>query len=427
MQKRLPFFYGWMIVTTMAIVTMAQTASFNPVLGIFLKPITTEFEWSRATFAGAISVGTISGGLFSIIVGPLLDKFGPRWILFLAFFFIGWAILGLSFIQELWHFYGVIISMRTIVSGIIAMSVGVVISKWFIDRRGRAQALASTGTRIGNSFMPLYAQTLISGYGWRVGAMGLGILTWSVTLIPTILFLRRRPEDLGLLPDGNTERAILQDNNTVAGGDQRASGKLDLSLGRKQAMRTPAFYFILFATSSLYYGGAGINFNLFPFFTDQGIDPDTAVRVMTSWALISAIGGLFVGFLAEKIHVRFLMSGIIISVSLGIGLLSFVNNVRGAYLFAFTHGIPWGGIPMLQQLVWADYFGRESQGAIRGITTPVQMLMNAMGPLTTTLIFDATGSYETIFRIFAIGFLFSGLVLLLAKPPDLVKINNALN
>jgi len=406
---------------------MAQTASFNPVLGIFLKPITTEFEWSRATFAGAISVGTISGGLFSIIVGPLLDKFGPRWILFLAFFFIGWAILGLSFIQELWHFYGVIISMRTIVSGIIAMSVGVVISKWFIDRRGRAQALASTGTRIGNSFMPLYAQTLISGYGWRVGAMGLGILTWSVTLIPTILFLRRRPEDLGLLPDGNTERAILQDNNTVAGGDQRASGKLDLSLGRKQAMRTPAFYFILFATSSLYYGGAGINFNLFPFFTDQGIDPDTAVRVMTSWALISAIGGLFVGFLAEKIHVRFLMSGIIISVSLGIGLLSFVNNVRGAYLFAFTHGIPWGGIPMLQQLVWADYFGRESQGAIRGITTPVQMLMNAMGPLTTTLIFDATGSYETIFRIFAIGFLFSGLVLLLAKPPDLVKINNALN
>ncbi|MEC8945254.1 MAG: MFS transporter [Chloroflexota bacterium] len=421
MQKRLPFFYGWMIVITMAIVTMAQTASFNPVLGIFLKPITAEFEWSRATFAGAISVGTISGGFFSIVVGPLLDKFGPRWILFLAFFFIGWAILGLSFIQELWHFYGVIISMRTIVSGVIAMSVGVVISKWFIDRRGRAQALASTGTRIGNSFMPLYVQTLISGYGWRVGAMGLGILTWSVTLIPTILFLRRRPEDLGLVPDGNTDRV---DGNTE---NERASSKLDLSLDRKQAMRTPAFYFILFATSSLYYGGAGINFNLFPFFTDQGIDPDTAVRVMTTWALISAAGGLLVGFLAEKIHVRFLMSGIIITVSLGIGLLSFVNNVRTAYIFAFAHGIPWGGIPMLQQLVWADYFGRESQGAIRGVTTPVQMLMNAMGPLTTTLIFDATGSYEAIFRIFAVGFLFAGLILLLAKPPNLVEITNSQN
>ena len=143
---------------------------------------------------------------------------------------------------------------------------------------------------------------------------------------------------------------------------------------------------------------------------------------MTTWALISALGGLFVGFLAERIHVRFLMAGIIMTVSAGIGFLSLVNNVRTAYIFAIVHGIPWGGIPMLQQLVWADYFGRESQGAIRGVTTPVQMVMNAMGPLTTTLIFDATGSYDAIFRIFALGFLFSGLVLLLAKPPNLVEI-----
>ena len=411
---------------TMAIVTMAQTASFNPVLGIFLKPITAEFEWSRATFAGAISIGTISGGLFSIVIGPLLDKFGPRWILFLAFFFIGWAIIGLSFIQELWHFYGLMLSMRTIVSGVIAMSVGVVISKWFIDKRGRAQALASTGTRIGNSFMPLYVQTLISGYGWRVGALGLGILTWSITLIPTILFLRRRPEDLGLVPDGNTERVTIEDDSMLAESSKTKSAKLDLSLNRSQAMKTPAFYFILFATSSLYYGGAGINFNLFPFFTDQGIDPDTAVRVMTTWALISALGGLIVGFLAERIHVRFLMAGIIMTVSGGIGFLSLVNNVRTAYIFAIVHGIPWGGIPMLQQLVWADYFGRESQGAIRGVTTPVQMVMNAMGPLTTTLIFDATGSYDAIFRIFAFGFLFAGLVLLLAKPPNLLEITNSI-
>jgi MFS family permease len=399
----------------MSIVTMAQTAEFNPVLGVFLKPITAEFGWSRATFAGAISIGTITGGLLSILIGPLLDKIGPRWILFLGFFFMGWTITGLAFVQNLWHFYGLMISSRTIVSGIIAMSVGVVVSKWFIEKRGRAMALASTGTRIGNSFMPLYVQTLISARGWRIGAIGLGLLTWAITLIPTSIFLRRQPEDIGLLPDGK-KKAI----STNESGE--ASSILDVSIGAKDAIRTHAFYYILFATSSLYYGGAGINFNLFPFLTDQGIDPGIAVRVLTVWALVSACGGLIVGVLAEKIHVRYLMSFIIIVVSVGIGLLSLVNSVRGAYFFAIAHGLPWGGLPMLQQLVWADYFGRESQGSIRGITTPVQMVMNAMGPLTTTLIFDATGSYETIFRIFALTFLIAGFVLLAAKPPNLVEI-----
>ena len=159
MHKKLPFFYGWIIVATMSIVTMAQTAEFNPVLGVFLKPMTQEFGWTRATFAGAITIGTITGGLCAIVIGPLLDKIGPRWILFWGFFLMGWTIVGLSAVGELWHFYALMISSRTLVSGIIAISTGVVISKWFIVKRGRAMAFATMGTRIGNSFMPLFVYT----------------------------------------------------------------------------------------------------------------------------------------------------------------------------------------------------------------------------------------------------------------------------
>lgn len=417
MHKKLPFFYGWIIVATMSIVTMAQTAEFNPVLGVFLKPMTQEFGWTRATFAGAITIGTITGGLCAIVIGPLLDKIGPRWILFWGFFLMGWTIVGLSAVGELWHFYALMISSRTLVSGIIAISTGVVISKWFIVKRGRAMAFATMGTRIGNSFMPLFVQSLLGVYGWRIGAIGLGSLTWALTLIPTSLFLRRKPEDLGLLPDGLTQKQFQNQKTASSSTDQNH----DISLGAKEALRTKSFYFILFATCCLYYGGAGINFNLFPFLTDQGINPEVAVRVLTIWSLLSVIGGLTTGFLAEKIHVRWLMSIIIFLVSLTVGFLSTITDVKGAYIFAVAHGIPWGGVPMLQQLVWADYFGRESQGSIRGITTPIQMFMNGMGPLTATLIFDSTGSYVLIFRIFALAFMLASIGMLAARP---IKFNH---
>ena len=414
MRKRPRFFYGWVIVATMSIVTVAQTAEFNPVLGVFLKPITEEFGWSRATFAGAITVGTMIGGLLAIGIGPLLDKVGPRWILFIGFFILGWAIVGLAAVGALWHFYLLMASSRAVVSGVIAIATGVVISKWFIRKRGRAMALATTGTRLGNAFMPLYVQLVLAAFGWRTATVALGVFTWAITLLPTGLFLRRQPEDMGLLPDGDPPR---EGPPTSGGGENNETTEVSFTL--RQALRTRSFYLILFTSAALFFGGAGINFNLFPFFTDQGIEPNAAVMVLTVWSLLSAIGGLAMGLIAERVHVRFAMSATIFLVALGIGLLSLTDSLKMAYIFAIFHGLTFGGVPMLQQLVWADYFGRRSQGAIRGFVTPVQMTFNALGPLTATLIFDITGSYVPIFRVFMVFYILASVSMLIALPPIL--------
>ena len=419
MRTKPRFYYGWVIVATMSIVTMAQTAEFNPVLGVFLKPITEEFGWSRTTFTGAIAVGTITGGLLATIIGPLLDKLGPRWVLFLGFFALGWTIVGLAAIDSVWQFYLLMLSSRALVSGIIAIATGVVISKWFIRKRGRAMALATTGTRVGNAFMPIYVQLILAAFGWRTATVALGVLTWAITLLPTSIFLRRQPEDMGLLPDGDPPRA-QQDGSEKDG--EASTSEIDgdpreISFTLRQAIKTRAFYLLLFTSGALFFGGAGINFNLFPHLTDQGITPNAAVTVLTVWSLLSAIGGLATGLIAERVHVRFIMGGAIFVVSLGIGLLSLIDNLPMAYLFAVVHGLTFGGIPMLQQLVWADYFGRRSQGAIRGFVTPVQMSMNAMGPLTATLFFDATGNYVLIFRIFMACYILASISMFLATPP----------
>jgi MFS family permease len=398
----------------MAIVTMAQTAEFNPVLGVFLKPMTTEFGWSRAQFAGAITVGTMAGGLTAIAIGPLLDRYGPRWILSIAFLFLGASVAGLAVINNLWHFYALMATSRLLVSGVISIATGVVISKWFIRRRGRAMAFSTTGTRFGNALMPLYVQLILGGFGWRAAAIALGVLTWVLTLAPTAIFLRRQPEDMGLLPDGdepgetmNSSGSGLQENQTS-----------DVSFTPGEVARTRSFYIVLLVTGAMFFTGAGVNFNLFPYLTDNGISPTAAVTVITVWAIVGSVGGLAAGFIAEKVHVRLVMAVCFFFVALGVAVLSVADNLGTAYLFALVHGVAFGAIPILSQLVWADYFGRRHQGAIRGMVTPFQMLANSLAPLLTNVLYAALdNSYVPIFRAFVLVYLAAAFAMLIAAPP----------
>ncbi|MDA1096804.1 MAG: MFS transporter [Chloroflexi bacterium] len=403
------FYYGWVIVATMAVVTMAQTAEFNPVLGVFLKPMTAEFGWSRAEFAGAITVGTIVGGFVAVGIGPLLDRFGPRWILTVAFALLGATIVGMAAVGVLWHFYALMAAGRALVSGVIAITTGVVISKWFIRKRGRAMALSTTGTRFGNALMPLYVQLVLGAFGWRMAAVALGGFTWALTIIPTALFLRRQPEDMGLHPDG--------DATPVSGVVDQAGISDGGSFTVREAARTKAFYIILITTSAIYFTGAGVNFNLFPHLTDAGISPTAAVTVLTVWSILSSIGGLAAGFVAERGHVRLVMVVTFLLVAVGVGLLSITKDLTTAYLFAIVHGITFGGVPILQQLVWADYFGRRHQGAIRGAITPVQMTSNALAPLVTNLVYGVTGSYAPVFAVFILVYVLAAGAMVLAIPP----------
>ena len=393
----------------MAVVTMAQTAEFNPVLGVFLKPMTAEFGWTRAEFAGAITVGTIVGGFVAVGIGPLLDRLGPRWILTVAFALLGATIAGMAAVAALWHFYALMAAGRALVSGVIAITTGVVISKWFIRKRGRAMALSTTGTRFGNALMPLYVQLVVGAFGWRMAAVALGGLTWAITIIPTALFLRRQPEDMGLHPDG--------DPAPVSNPVDQAGMSDDGSFTVREAARTKAFYIVLITTSAIYFTGAGVNFNLFPHLTDAGISPTAAVTVLTVWSILSSIGGLAAGFVAERVHVRLVMVVTFLLVAVGVGLLSITNDLTTAYLFAIVHGITFGGVPILQQLVWADYFGRRHQGAIRGAITPVQMTSNALAPLVTNLVYGVTGSYTPVFTVFVLVYVLAAGAMVLAPPP----------
>ena len=407
-------YYGWVIVGTMFIVSLAQTAQYNPAMSIFLKPITEEFGWSRTTFSSAIAIGGLVGALLAVIVGPILDRRGPRTLTFVAFLLMGMVTMALSSVSEIWHLYAIIVTNRALITGLLSIVAGVAVSKWFIRRRGRAMSFAVTGLRFGQAIVPPYTTFFVLRTGWQSAAIALGAFIWILTLIPVILLLRRQPEDMGLRPDGERDR----NGDGEAGSDQLAAftdaGEVSFTLA--QALRTPAFYLILFATSGLAFNIGGLNFNLFPFLTDQGISEAAAAGILTAWSLISAIGSLGAGFIAERLHVRFVMAIAFTVATGGVVALIFTDDLPTALVFAFIHGLSFGALPMLMQLVWADYYGRRHQGAIRGFVTPFQVIVQAGGPIAGTLVFDLMDTYIPAFALFGVIYIVSAIAMLLAKP-----------
>ncbi|MBI4200786.1 MAG: MFS transporter, partial [Chloroflexi bacterium] len=243
-------YYGWLVVMTVGLAGFAQSPGTFPVLSVLLTPITEEFHWNRTVFAGATSTGSILGGVVAFLLGAVLDRFGPRWIMTGALLVLGGALLLLSLISALWQFYLLIILTRVATMGVLGLALGVVVPKWFVVKRGRAVALSGIGGVAGGSITPLYVGMVAEMISWRAAAATAGLVVWAVALLPSILFLRRRPEDMGLLPDGLSQEEL---RHIQTPGQNAAStrARTEVSYTLRQVLRFRSFYLLVAAFTLL--------------------------------------------------------------------------------------------------------------------------------------------------------------------------------
>jgi len=412
-----PFFYGWVIVIISGLLQLAGGTETFPVIGIFQGPMTAEFGWSRASFSAPMTIGTILGGIVGLAVGPAMDRYGARGIMTAAAIVLGSVFILMGFIQELWHHYILQALARTITAGAFFMVVSIVIPKWFVAKRGRATAYAGIGGRIGHIILPLFAQRAIALANWRIAWISMGLMIWIVSIIPVLLFFRRTPEDMGLLPDGE-----VPDWNDPSLGSPSSQNELnrlsEISFGPRQVLRTPTFYFILMAQSLLTFVISGTHFHWFSYLTGQGISDEIAVSSIAISPLAGIPVTLLAGFLAERVHVRYILIVAYICFAGTMVLFVYASTPLMAYAFAIALGASSGVTFTLSMIVWADYYGRQSIGAIRGLTAPVTMLTNALGPFLAALTFDVTGSYSLILWSFVAICCGSTIFWFLAIPPN---------
>jgi len=422
-------FYGWIIVGVAFLIGVTESGAFQAILAIFMKPMANEFGWSRAAITGSIAIGSLSAALLSPFIGLVLDRHGPRMTAFWGILFLSLGLVGMTFVRRIWHLYLFFGIGRMIAVGILLLVISVSVSNWFIRKRGRAMGIVNLGPRLGSVLLPLLTQFFILVFGWRLAWSSLGIIVFLMSGIPALLFLRHRPESMGLLPDGDASISkevyrCEQANNISA--DTFAPAH-EYSLTGSQAIRTSTFWLLTTVHSLIPFVQAGINFHMYPFLTDCGIAPMTAVMVLAVINFSGAFGSISWGVCAEKISAKILLAvnvfigGLLFLAIYWTALLKASNHTLIGMLFLLSvfYGVAYGGREPLLNIIWADFFGRHSLGSIMGYSSPLRLTANAVGPIFAAVFYDTYVSYKFPFYFFAVSLFIAGFICIKMRAPIL--------
>jgi MFS family permease len=412
-RKKPGIYYGWVIVGVIMLAGFTQSAGTFNVLGVFMSPITDEFSWNRSTFAGAIGIGSILGGLISPLIGPLVDRYGSRWALVISFAIMGLAFVLMAWMTTLWQFYALQVIGRMLNIGVVAVATSVIIPKWFVERRGRAVSTGMIGVWLGATITPLYVQALISQWSWRVGAAAVGLSLWVVSMAPAALFLRRQPEDMGLLPDG---RSPEEESDGSPGSRPPPPDEISITLN--QARRTQAFYLLTLAMSTGWFVRTGVILHLISFLIDRGLSPSTAAMVMSLNAASSIAGTIVFGQLVDRFSIRKVMAANFVVLAIIVYWMNSVDAIPIALAWAVVWGVTQGGFTSMQQIIYANYFGRRYLGSIQGTARGIQTIAQASGPLAAAAVFDASGGYFGIIVAYSVALMISAVAVFLSRKPQ---------
>jgi cyanate permease len=382
---RVPFYYGWVVLACLCFAGFSRQGPALATLSIFIDPLTREFGWSRTALSGAVSLGGVLAAVVTPLIGPLLDRRGSRLVLCIAVLVNAAALILLSFTPSLLVFYVLFCIARMNWAGPFDVGIYGALANWFIERRAFATSLATLAQMAGLVAMPLVAQLAISHEGWRAGWLALAAVTLLVGFVPVWLFLARRPEDLGLAPDGAP---------VPAPGIRPVA--VETTFSRAQAVRTPAFWLLMLYTVLVYPVQAGVSLHQAPHLIERGFSPDAAAAIVAFFSLMSGVAAMAYGFLPRRLPIRFAMALTGVLLALGTWLM-----VTGGYLAAALFGLGVGGVLTLLPVAWADYFGRANFGAIRGLALSAQVLAQAAGPLLSGALRDLTSDYTVSLHCFA--------------------------
>lgn len=415
-----PIFYGWYIVGVAILVHIAGTLSFSSTLSIFLKPITEELGVSRGAFSLVRTAEIGVAAFIAPLLGPVLDRYGGRWILVIGVLMEGTGFLLSGLVQNFWQFLLVrcclVIAGEALLSSLV---INVTLAQWFVRKRGRAIAIANLGTGVAKLIIPFCAAWLFVLIGWRGTWAVFGIVAPLLVIAPALIFIRRRPEDLGLAPDGDPPDGATKPQaiTATAPAAQRRILSEDASWSRAEVLRLPSFWLLVVTFGIASVGIAGLNLHIFSFVTDIGYSPLVAASFMSTIALTQLGSTLVWGVVADRFDIRkvsclqFLIQG----TGLVIAILS--TQIHFVYLGFFLYGTGLAGSFIIREVVWANFFGRASLGTVRGISLFFSHLFAASGAPFFGFLFDATGGYDLSFAVFAAALFTSSILILLARPP----------
>jgi MFS family permease len=413
------FFYGWYIVAVGFLAQVNCAFHMSSTLSVFLKPLTEDLAVSRGLFSLLRSGEILLAGALAPLVGPLVDRYGGRWLITAGAFSAGAGFILLSQVNTFWQF--LLLRWSCIAVGGVLMCqmvVSVTISRWFVRKRGRAIAIASLGQGLSKVLIPIVTAALFVWVGWRLTWAVFGLMTLLLVVIPAAIFMRRSPEEMGLKPDGMAEPEPASEIAPKREGAViRGAAPEEVLWSRREVMRTQTFWVICFMYGMANVGIAGLNLHVFAYVTDIGFTALAAATTLTIIASTQLGSTLIWGLISERMEIRHSSTMMFLVQAAGLGLAIFAGDLIAIYVGFFLYGIGLGGSFVLQELIWATYFGRLSLGTVRGLGILVTYAFGAAGAPFFGFIHDLTGSYRSSFIAFVVALVLSAFLSVTVRAP----------
>jgi MFS family permease len=403
--RRLPFYYGWIIVAV-TFITMGIGVNARTAFSLFFSPIVDEFGWDRGVTAGAFSVGFLVSALLSPLMGKLMDRSGPRTVMELGVVLMGAGLLLAPLTTQPWHLYvtiGCLVGAGSICLGYSGQSL--FLPNWFVKRRGLAVGLAFAGVGIGSIIILPWVQLLIDRSGWRAASWAMGILVLTA-LIPLNLLLYKRPEDIGLQPDGApkpTTATAAAPSNIV----DPVWAAVDWTLPR--AIRTPQFWWLSLGSFCGLYIWYTVQVHQTKYLVEIGFSSTSAAWALGMVSLIGIPGQIVLGHLSDRIGREWIWSVSAFGFAICFVMLIILQSVPTltlVYVMVIAQGALGYGFTSIMGAVVSEIFQGKHFGTIFGTITLAALAGGAAGPWVTGVLHDIYGDYTLAFLV---GILMSAL------------------
>ena len=464
------WFPGWTMLGISGAAQFMSAPGQSYSVAAFKDPMQTGLNVSETQYSFAYACATVVSACLLPYVGKLVDRFGARIMLSAIAAGLTAACWMMSQVDSLNDLYFGFIFVRSLGQGALSLVSVWIVGEWFERRRGIATAMAGLGGGLSVMIIPLFNNWLIENYAWQSAWQGLSCGVWAMLMIPAVLILRDRPEDLGLHPDGLTPdskdddvdqaatdaSSVAEDTGDLA-ADFAATTKLaesteessstnpltdrtDAIATRQSAassgpqitsyedswtvhevLRNATFWKLICVPATSGLVGTGLVIHQVKLLERHGLDRTESLLMMTLQAGFATLMQFPMGWLTDRIPSRYILVAAMMFLATATLLVIDMPVTWLAGVYALLLGLHGSVMRSTATVVWINYYGRAHQGAVRGVAWSAMILASAIGPLPLAISNDFYSSYEPALMIFLALPMFAAAAVWTAHPPQRVE------
>ena len=403
---------GWWIVLISYYTQLITAGAGGWVFGVLILSMQHDFGWQQKTVVGVLMVDRWISGILSFFLGPIVDKHGSRMLMTASALLAGIGLIGVSFSSNVLWFYAAWACYGIAQPGVGLLGPRVSISNWFVRKRAKAFLLFTMGSATAGIIAAPLAGWVDVHYGWRYVWFVLGMMSLTVAPLAWIT-IRRRPEDIGQLPDGDL--APVAGAATAASAGGRALRESPWTV--QQALRTPAFWLLTFGFLCISMPSGTIFINISGFVQSHGFSRELGASMVGVYGFGVLLGRPTWGVMLSRVGLHRTMVTYATVYAVTIWVFAFQTSLAGIYVMVVMLGIAVSAGQLMNAQALPEYYGRKIVGALTGYSQVANTAIAGSAPMLTAAVFDATGGYRPAFLFFGATCALSAVAFFFSHPP----------